>query len=149
MKNMLVIACGLLLVAAGAYFLIRPNGIMVAMPQYANAEDQFGFIESFEVQNGMTSFRFDEAEWITGEGAADMPNGFTIENPDAAMISLWTSPSITVRIVDLTDPDDGMKEVTLDYLQDTRGFNKFSAQPFWISFDGQGRVSEIREQYTP
>lgn len=149
MKNVALLMIGLLLMIAGTYFLVRPGGVMVVVPEYANAEDKFGYIQNFEKRDSGTTFLFDEATWITGEGSADMPNGFKIENSDAAMVAMRPAMDVVVQLVNLDDQEDGMKEVTIEYLLGPHNENVYKDRPFWISFDEHGLVDGIREQYVP
>lgn len=146
-----ILVIGAIVVLGGAYALsLYPVRTAVTMPDYVNSPDIFGRITGFDDQNGINSVMFDEALWLTGEDAKDTPNGFQVVDEEAMNTNLFISPDATVEIVDLSTEDVYLTVSFDTFKQDAeKDLGMFTSRYFILSFDDQGRVSKIFEQYVP
>ncbi len=146
-----VLVVGVIIVLGGVYALsLYPVRTEVTMPDYANSPDIFGRITGFDAQNNMSSVMFDEALWLTGEDAKDTPNGFQVVDEKAVSTNLFISPDVTVEVVGLST-EEVYSTVSFKTLkaEAEKDFDTFVTRYFILSFDSQGRVSKIFEQYVP
>ena len=142
---------GVLTILLGAYFLLNVPKATVVVPESANAAQNFGYIKGFDTQHKVTTFVFDEARWLAGNEAADTPNGFGIKNESADYVVLTLAPKVQIEIVDLNIDDDALRDISLDEFKSEFLTNPeyFIQRVFWLTFDANGLVDHIKEQYVP
>lgn len=135
----------------GVFFFRPAEKVQVSAPEYANRKDVFGYIKNFDTQNHLTTIRFDEARWMTAEEVAGRSNPFGIENTEQEYVNLFLSPHVHIDIVDLTDEDDALRTITLQDFKNEllREPEIFGWRVFWLSFNEDGLVERMSEQYVP
>jgi hypothetical protein len=133
--------------------------------------DHMGYIRGLWEQDGQQHIAFDQAEWLTGEAAANAmredglcastdpdcepPNSFYIRNIDDRLVAYPLSEGVSILMQTLShEPDGSFKSDESIDLERWRQLpcgdstSHLDSVPYWITLV-DGLVTSIKEQYVP
>ena len=121
----------------------------------------FGFIRSWTAKPGAFYLRFDRAVLLTGKAADDasaahggespVPNDYYIQNDNPRLRDLAIANQITVIGSQQLTGSPGPKPISLKALLTYvhNGGPQLAATPFHLTYNANGLVVRVQEQYVP
>lgn len=121
----------------------------------------FGFIRSWYAKTGTIYLRFDRAVLLTGEAADDasaahggespVPNDLYIQNDNPRLRDLAIVDQAKVigsqQLTGSPGPNPSNLKALLTFVH--KGGSRVAATPFHLTYDANGNVVRIQEQYVP
>jgi hypothetical protein len=120
-----------------------------------------GFLRGASRSSTGTTLAFDEAEWLSGEGANDyarrhgmespVPNDYLIVDPDTSTAPYrLTADARVVSVFQLAGTEPGTERtVSVTKLAAFVADRSHWDVPFHVHFDPSGRIDQVVEQYRP
>ena len=132
-----------------------------AAPTTATRRSDFGFIRSWYAKPGAFYLRFDRAILLNGDaadaasaahgGESPVPNDYYIQNDNPRLRDLAIANQITVVGSQQLTGSPGPKPISLKALLTFvhNGGPQVAATPFHLTYNDNGLVTRIEEQYVP
>ena len=139
----------------------QPATQPAARPTTATRRSDFGFIRSWYAKPGAFYLRFDRAVLLTGTaadaasaahgGESPVPNDYYIQNDNPRLRDLAIANQITVVGSQQLTGSPGPKPISLKALLTfvDNGGPQVAATPFHLTYNDNGLVTRIEEQYVP
>jgi hypothetical protein len=139
----------------------RPASRPAAIPATPNPGSDFGFIRSWYAKPGAFYLRFDRAVLLTGKaadaasaahgGESPVPNDYYIQNDNPRLRDLVLADQATVigsqQLTGSPGPNPSSLKALLTFVHN--GGPQAAATPFHLTYDDNGFVTQVREQYLP
>ena len=139
----------------------RPASRPAASPATPNPGSDFGFIRSWTAKAGTFYLRFDRAVLLTGEAADDasaahggespVPNDYYIQNDNPRLREVVIGDQATVigsqHLTGSPGPNPSSLKALLTFVHN--GGPQVAHTPFHLTYDDNGFVTQVREQYLP
>ena len=139
----------------------RPASRPAASPATPNPGSDFGFIRSWTAKTGTFYLRFDRAVLLTGEAADDasaahggespVPNDYYIQNDNPRLREVVIGDQATVigsqHLTGSPGPNPSSLKALLTFVHN--GGPLVAHTPFHLTYDDNGFVTQVREQYLP
>ncbi len=139
----------------------QPAGGRASSATTATRVRDFGFIRSWYAKTGTIYLRFDRAVLLTGEAADDasaahggespVPNDFYIQNDNPRLRDLAIVDQATVvgsqQLTGSPGPNPSSLKRLLTFVH--TGGPRVAATPFHLTYDDNGLVVRVQEQYLP
>jgi hypothetical protein len=139
----------------------RPATRPAAGPTTANPGSDFGFIRSWTAKAGTFYLRFDRAVLLTGKAADDasaahggespVPNDYYIQNDNPRLREVVIGDQARVigsqQLTGSPGPNPSSLKALLTFVHN--GGPQVAATPFHLTYDDNGFVTQVREQYVP
>jgi hypothetical protein len=139
----------------------RPASRPAASPTSPNPGSDFGFIRSWTAKTGTFYLRFDRAVLLTGKaadaasaahgGESPVPNDYYIQNDNPRLRDLVLADQATVigsqQLTGSPGPNPSSLKALLTFVHN--GGPQAAATPFHLTYDDNGFVTQVREQYLP
>ena len=139
----------------------RPASRPAASPATPNPGSDFGFIRSWTAKAGTFYLRFDRAVLLTGKAADDasaahggespVPNDYYIQNDNPRLREVVIGDQATVigsqHLTGSPGPNPSSLKALLTFVHN--GGPQVAATPFHLTYDDNGFVTQVREQYLP
>ena len=139
----------------------RPASRPAASPATPNPGSDFGFIRSWTAKTGTFYLRFDRAVLLTGEAADDasaahggespVPNDYYIQNDNPRLREVVIGDQATVigsqHLTGSPGPNPSSLKALLTFVH--HGGPLVAHTPFHLTYDDNGFVTQVREQYLP
>jgi hypothetical protein len=140
---------------------IQPASRSEASPATPNPDRDFGFIRSWYAKTGTIYLRFDRAVLLTGKAADDasaahggespVPNDLYIQNDNPRLRDLVIVDQATVvgsqQLTGSPGPDPSSLKALLTFVH--KGGPQAAATPFHLTYNDNGFVIRVQEQYVP
>ena len=139
----------------------QPATQPAAAPTTATRRSDFGFIRSWYAKPGAFYLRFDRAILLNGDaadaasaahgGESPVPNDYYIQNDNPRLRDLAIANQITVVGSQQLTGSPGPKPISLKALLTfvDNGGPQVAATPFHLTYNDNGLVTRIEEQYVP
>ena len=139
----------------------QPAAQPAAPPTTATRGSDFGFIRSWYAKPGAFYLRFDRAILLNGDaadaasaahgGESPVPNDYYIQNDNPRLRDLAIANQITVVGSQQLTGSPGPKPISLKALLTFvhNGGPQVAATPFHLTYNDNGLVTRIEEQYVP
>ena len=139
----------------------RPASRPAASPTSPNPGSDFGFIRSWTAKTGTIYLRFDRAVLLTGKaadaasaahgGESPVPNDYYIQNdnPRLREVAIVDQASVigSQRLTGSPGPNPSSLKALLTFVHN--GGPRAAATPFHLTYDDNGLVTRVQEQYVP
>ena len=139
----------------------QPASRPAPSPTTANRGSDFGFIRSWYAKPGAFYLRFDRAVMLTGKaadaasaahgGESPVPNDYYIQNDNPRLRDLVLADQATVigsqHLTGSPGPNPSSLKALLTFVHN--GGPQLAATPFHLTYDDNGFVTQVREQYLP
>jgi hypothetical protein len=139
----------------------RPASRPAASPTSPNPGSDFGFIRSWTAKTGTFYLRFDRAVLLTGKaadaasaahgGESPVPNDYYIQNDNPRLREVVIADQATVigsqQLTGSPGPNPSSLKALLTFVHN--GGPQAAATPFHLTYDDNGFVTQVREQYLP
>ena len=139
----------------------QPASRPAASPTTANPGSDFGFIRSWTAKTGTFYLRFDRAVLLTGKaadaasaahgGESPVPNDYYIQNDNRRLREVVIADQATVigsqQLTGSPGPNPSTLKALLTFVHN--GGPQVAATPFHLTYDDNGLVTRVREQYIP
>jgi hypothetical protein len=139
----------------------RPASRPAASPTSPNPGSDFGFIRSWTAKTGTFYLRFDRAVLLTGKaadaasaahgGESPVPNDYYIQNDNPRLRDLVLADQATVigsqQLTGSPGPNPSSLKALLTFVHN--GGPQAAATPFHLTYDDNGFVTRVQEQYVP
>ena len=139
----------------------QPASRPTASPTTANPGTDFGFLRSWTTKNGTIYLRFDRAVFLTGKaadaasaahgGESPVSNDIYIQNDNPRLREVAVLDQATVigsqQLSGNSDPQPSSLKALLNFLSE--GSPQVAATPFHLTYNANGHVIRIQEQYIP
>jgi hypothetical protein len=139
----------------------QPASRPAASPTPANPGSDFGFIRSWTAKTGTIYLRFDRAILLTGKAADDasaahggespVPNDHYIQNDNPRLREVVIGDQVKVigsqQLTGSTGPNPSTLKALLTFVHN--GGPQLAATPFHLTYDANGLVVRVQEQYRP
>jgi hypothetical protein len=139
----------------------RPASRPAASPTSPNPGSDFGFIRSWTAKTGTFYLRFDRAVLLTGKaadaasaahgGESPVPNDYYIQNDNPHLRDLVLADQATVigsqQLTGSPGPNPSSLKALLTFVHS--GGPQAAATPFHLTYDDNGFVTRVQEQYVP
>jgi hypothetical protein len=130
-------------------------------PTTATPGSDFGFIRSWTAKTGTIYLRFDRAVLLTGEaadnasaahgGESPVPNDYYIQNDNPRLRDLVIVDQATVvgsqQLTGSPGPNPSSRKALLTFV--ANGGPQAAATPFHLTYNDNGLVTRVQEQYLP
>lgn len=130
-------------------------------PDSATRDSDFGFIRSWTAKSGTFYLRFDRAVLLTGKAADDasaahggespVPNDLYIQNDNPRLRDLAIIDQATVigsqQLTGSPGPNQSNLKALLTFVH--KGGSRVAATPFHLTYNDNGLVVRVQEQYLP
>ena len=130
-------------------------------PATATPGSDFGFIRSWTAKTGTFYLRFDRAVLLTGKAADDasaahggespVPNDYYIQNDNPRLREVVIGDQAKVigsqQLTGSPGPNPSSLKALLSFVHN--GGPQVAATPFHLTYDDNGLVTRVREQYVP
>ena len=127
----------------------------------ATPGSDFGFIRSWTAKTGTIYLRFDRAVLLTGKaadaasaahgGESPAPNDYYIQNDNPRLREVVIGDQATVigsqQLTGSPGPNPSSLKALLSFVHN--GGPQLAATPFHLTYDDNGFVTQVREQYLP
>ena len=127
----------------------------------ATPGSDFGFIHSWTAKAGTFSLRFDRAVLLTGKaadaasaahgGESPAPNDYYIQNDNPRLREVVVGDQARVigsqQLTGSPGPNPSSLKALLSFVRN--GGPRLAATPFHLTYDDNGIVTQVREQYLP
>ena len=132
-----------------------------ASPATPDPGSDFGFIRSWTAKTGTFYLRFDRAVLLTGKaadaasaahgGESPVPNDYYIQNDNPRLREVVIADQATVigsqHLTGSPGPNPSSLKALLTFVHN--GGPRLAATPFHLTYDDNGFVTQVREQYLP
>jgi hypothetical protein len=139
----------------------QPTGRPAAGSATTSAGSDFGFIRSWTAKAGTFYLRFDRAVLLTGKAADDasaahggespVPNDYYIQNDNPRLREVVIGDQARVigsqQLTGSPGPNPSSLKALLSFVHN--GGPQVAATPFHLTYDDNGLVTQVREQYVP
>jgi hypothetical protein len=139
----------------------QPASRPAASPTTATRHSDFGFIRSWYAKTGTIHLRFDRAILLTGKAADDasaahggespIPNDYYIQNDNPRLRDLAIVDQATVigsqQLTGSPGPNPSSLKALLTFVH--KGGPRVAATPFRLTYNDNGLVIRVQEQYVP
>jgi hypothetical protein len=139
----------------------QPTGRPAAGPATTSPGSDFGFIRSWTAKTGTIYLRFDRAVLLTGKaadaasaahgGESPVPNDFYIQNDNPRLREVAIVDQAKVigsqQLTGSPGPNPSNLKSLLGFLSD--GGPQVAATPFHLTYNANGLVVRVQEQYVP
>jgi hypothetical protein len=139
----------------------RPASRPAASPTSPNPGSDFGFIRSWTAKTGTFYLRFDRAVLLTGKaadaasaahgGESPVPNDYYIQNDNPRLREVVIADQATVigsqQLTGSPGPNPSSLKALLTFVHN--GGPQAAATPFHLTYDDNGFVTRVQEQYVP
>jgi hypothetical protein len=139
----------------------RPASRPAASPTSPNPGSDFGFIRSWTAKTGTFYLRFDRAVLLTGKaadaasaahgGESPVPNDYYIQNDNPRLREVVIADQATVigsqQLTGSPGPNPSSLKALLTFVHN--GGPQVAATPFHLTYDDNGFVTRVQEQYVP
>jgi hypothetical protein len=139
----------------------RPASRPAASPATPNPGSDFGFIRSWTAKTGTFYLRFDRAVLLTGKaadaasaahgGESPVPNDYYIQNDNPRLREVVIADQATVigsqQLTGSPGPNPSSLKALLTFVHS--GGPQAAATPFHLTYDDNGFVTRVQEQYVP
>ena len=139
----------------------QPAGGRASSATTATRVRDFGFIRSWYAKTGTIYLRFDRAVLLTGEAADDasaahggespVPNDFYIQNDNPRLRDLAIVDQAKVigsqQLTGSPGPNPSNLKALLTFVH--KGGSRVAATPFHLTYNDNGLVVRVQEQYLP
>ena len=139
----------------------RPASRPAASPATPNPGSDFGFIRSWTAKTGTFYLRFDRAVLLTGKaadaasaahgGESPVPNDYYIQNDNPRLREVVIADQATVigsqHLTGSPGPNPSSLKALLTFVHN--GGPQVAHTPFHLTYDDNGLVTQVREQYLP
>jgi hypothetical protein len=139
----------------------QPAGRLAASPTTATRRSDFGFIRGWTAKGGTIHLRFDRAVLLTGKAADDasaahggespVPNDLYIQNDNPRLREVAVVDQATVigsqQLTGNSDPQPSNLKALLAFVD--KGGPLLAATPFHLTYNANGLVVRVQEQYIP
>jgi hypothetical protein len=139
----------------------RPASRPAASPTSPNPGSDFGFIRSWTAKTGTFYLRFDRAVLLTGKaadaasaahgGESPVPNDYYIQNDNPRLREVVIADQATVigsqQLTGSPGPNPSSLKALLTFVHN--GGPQAAATPFHLTYDDDGFVTRVQEQYVP
>jgi hypothetical protein len=139
----------------------RPPSRPAASPTSPNPGSDFGFIRSWYAKPGAFYLRFDRAVLLTGKaadaasaahgGESPVPNDYYIQNDNPRLREVVIADQATVigsqQLTGSPGPNPSSLKALLTFVHN--GGPRAAATPFRLTYDDNGFVTRVQEQYVP
>jgi hypothetical protein len=139
----------------------RPASRPAASPATPNPGSDFGFIRSWTAKPGAFYLRFDRAVLLTGKaadaasaahgGESPVPNDYYIQNDNPRLREVVIADQATVigsqQLTGSPGPNPSSLKALLTFVHS--GGPQAAATPFHLTYDDNGFVTRVQEQYVP
>ena len=139
----------------------QPAGRPAASPTTATRRSDFGFIRSWTAKTGTFYLRFDRAVLLTGKaadaasaahgGESPVPNDYYIQNDNPRLREVAIADQVKVIGSQQLTGSQGPKPTSLKALLTFvhNGGPLAAATPFHLTYNANGLVVRVQEQYVP
>jgi hypothetical protein len=138
----------------------QPTG-RASSPTTATRGSDFGFIRSWTAKTGTIYLRFDRATLLTGKaadaasaahgGESPVPNDYYIQNDNPRLRDLAIIDQATVigsqQLTGTPGPNPSSLKALLTFVH--KGGPRVAATPFHLTYNDNGLVIRVQEQYLP
>jgi hypothetical protein len=139
----------------------QPAAPPAAGPATTSSGTDFGFIRSWTAKTGTFYLRFDRAVLLTGKAADDasaahggespVPNDLYIQNDNPRLREVVIADQATVvgsqQLTGSPGPNPSSLKALLTFVHN--GGPQVAATPFHLTYDDNGLVTRVQEQYIP
>ena len=139
----------------------QPAGRPAASPAATSSGTDFGFIRSWTAKTGTFYLRFDRAVLLNGKaadaasaahgGESPVPNDLYIQNDNPRLRDLAIVDQATVigsqQLTGSPGPNQSNLKALLRFVH--RGGPRIAATPFHLTYNDNGLVIRVQEQYLP
>jgi pyruvate/2-oxoglutarate dehydrogenase complex dihydrolipoamide acyltransferase (E2) component len=139
----------------------QPAGRPAASPTTATRRSDFGFIRSWTAKTGTFYLRFDRAVLLNGKAADDasaahggespVPNDFYIQNDNPRLREVAVGDQVKVigsqLLTGSPGPNPSSLKALLTYVDN--GGPQVAHTPFHLTYNANGLVVRVQEQYVP
>jgi hypothetical protein len=139
----------------------QPAGRPTASPTTATRRSDFGFIRSWYAKGGTIYLRFDRAVLLTGKaadaasaahgGESPVPNDYYIQNDNLRLREVAVVDQATVigsqQLTGRPGPNPSSLKALLTFVHN--GGPQVAATPFHLTYNANGLVVRVQEQYVP
>ena len=139
----------------------QPASGPASSPATATSGSDFGFIRSWTAKAGTFYLRFDRAILLTGKAADDasaahggespVPNDYYIQNDNPRLREVVIGDQARVigsqQLTGSPGPNPSSLKALLTFVHN--GGPQLAATPFHLTYDDNGLVTQVREQYLP
>ena len=139
----------------------QPASRPAAPSATTNPGTDFGFIRSWTTKTGTIYLRFDRAVLLTGKAADDasaahggespVPNDYYIQNDNPRLREVAVGDQVTVigsqLLTGSPGPNPSSLKALLTYVHN--GGPQVAATPFHLTYNANGLVVRVQEQYIP
>ena len=139
----------------------QPASDRPSSPTTATSGSDFGFIRSWTAKTGTFYLRFDRAVLLTGKaadaasaahgGESPVPNDYYIQNDNPRLREVVIADQATVigsqQLTGSPGPNPSTLKALLTFVHN--GGPQVAATPFHLTYDDNGLVTRVREQYLP
>jgi hypothetical protein len=139
----------------------QPAGRPAAGSATTSSGPDFGFLRSWTTKNGTIYLRFDRAVFLTGKaadaasaahgGESPVSNDIYIQNDNPRLREVAVLDQATVigsqQLSGNSDPQPSSLKALLNFLSE--GGPQVAATPFHLTYNANGHVIRIQEQYIP
>jgi hypothetical protein len=139
----------------------QPASRPAPSPTTATPGSDFGFIRSWTAKAGNFYLRFDRAVLLTGKAADDasaahggespVPNDYYIQNDNPRLREVVIGDQARVigsqHLTGSPGPNPSSLKALLTFVHN--GGPQLAATPFHLTYDDNGFVTQVREQYLP
>jgi hypothetical protein len=139
----------------------QPAAPPAAGPATTSSATDFGFIRSWTAKTGTFYLRFDRAVLLTGKAADDasaahggespVPNDLYIQNDNPRLREVVIADQATVvgsqQLTGSPGPNPSSLKALLTFVHN--GGPQVAATPFHLTYDDNGLVTRVQEQYIP
>jgi pyruvate/2-oxoglutarate dehydrogenase complex dihydrolipoamide acyltransferase (E2) component len=139
----------------------QPAGRPAASPTTATRRSDFGFIRSWTAKTGTFYLRFDRAVLLNGKaadaasaahgGESPVPNDYYVQNDNPRLREVAIADQVKVIGSQQLTGSQGPKPTSLKALLTFvhNGGHLAAATPFHLTYNANGLVVRIQEQYIP
>ena len=138
-----------------------PPPVRRRRPTTATPGSDFGFIRSWTAKTGTFYLRFDRAVLLTGNaadaasaahgGESPVPNDYYIQNDNPRLREVVIADQATVigsqHLTGSPGPNPSSLKALLTFVHN--GGPQLAATPFHLTYNDNGLVTQVREQYLP